>query len=195
MWKLIRTGLAYHQKAILITCLLAFIFTKTALVIAAIVGIVVLSTEDKERRLRLHMPLPVTRLQVGMTRVILPAMVVVLCTVPATVLSSAIVAGHGMARVIDAAQDMLFFAIMVIFFQQLLLAVGELQIWGGGRFLGALMSMAILVTLLALTLLFWIPLAQFGNYGVIAVGTMGMTLGLMRLTVHFFELRPNYATG
>jgi hypothetical protein len=205
MWKLVRLSLGYHLKALLVTWALCALFSKFGLAVSAIVGIVLLSAEDKERRLLLHLPLPVTRTRVGFARVVFPAMIVVLGTGAAVLLSSAILAvpissttlvSGGPAAAAEAAGELLFFATLVMFFMQLLLALGELNVWASGHGLGRLLiGILTLLLLLVITLPAWLVLATFGSYLVVALGTAGLTLGLMGFTVFLFELRPSFASG
>lgn len=201
MWKLVRLSLAYHLKALLWAWLIALLLSELGLLILAIVSVYLLLAEDRERRLLLHLPLSVTRLQVGWARVVFPAVVLLVGTV-ATVLfsmgvlkavfSSAIPVGGGIT-VAEAVWDLLLFATVVIFFAQLLLMLGELNVWGTGhglpRLLIALVSVVIVLTL---TLLAWLVLASTGSHLVVVLGTAGLALVLMGITVVLFEQRRSF---
>lgn len=202
MWKLVSLSLAYHLKALIVAWVIALLLSKLGLVILAIVAIVLASAEDKERRLLLHLPLPVTRTQVGWARVVFPAMILVLGTAAAGLLSLATVAALrfftsllDLARTVqEGALDQLFFATMVIFFSQFLLTLGELNVWGRGDGpLRLLMAFATLVAMLGITLVAWVVMATSGSYLVVACGTVGLTLVLMGVTVFLFERRPSFA--
>jgi hypothetical protein len=198
MWNLVRLSLAYHWKTLLVVWIIATLLSKLGLVVSAIVGVALLSAEDKERRLLLHLPLPVTRAQVGLSRVVFPAMVLGVGTAASALLaglSSAILVGVGAGPTANSAWNVLFFATMLMYLLQLLLTMGELQVWTGGRFLRTLMGGAAVVLLLGIAILTWIAVAMFGSYLWVALGTAVLTLGLMGLTVSLFRRRPSFTSG
>ncbi len=204
MWKLVRLSLAYHLKALLVAWVIALLLSKLGLVILAIVSVYLISAEDKERRLLLQLPLPVTRLQVGWARVVFPAVVFLLGTVAAALVSyavldallaSAIPVGGGVV-VAEAVWDLLIFATVLMFFSQLLLMLGELNVWGTGHGLPRLLVASLsLVLVLILALLAWLAMASYGSYLVLVLGTAGLALVLMGITVVLFERRPSFTSG
>lgn len=197
MWKLVRLSLAYHRRAVLWTLVVALLIPKLGLVIAAIVGLVLLSAEDKERRLLLYLPLPVTRAQVGWARVVFPAMIVALATAAYALLLSAVTLYFdNPAPAPEATGELLIFAAMVMFFIQLVLTMEELQVWASGRLGRTLEGGAIVVGLLSIALMVWIGLAaSLASLLVVALGTVGLSLGLMRLTVSLFQRRPSFTSS
>ena len=201
MWKLVRLSLAYHLKALLWAWLFALLLSELGLLILAIVSVYLVSSEDKERRLLLLLPLPVTRLQLGWARVAFPAAVLLVGAVGSVlvstgvlnaVFSSGIPVGGGIS-VAEAVWDQLVFAAVVIFFAQLLLMLGELNLWGTGHGLPRLlMALLAVVAVLSLTLLAWLVLATSGSHLVVALGTLGLALVLMGITVVLFEQRRSF---
>lgn len=207
MWKLVSLSLAYHLKALLVAWVIALLLSKLGLVILAIVSVYLISAEDKERRLLLQLPQPVTRLQVGLARVVFPAVVFLLGTVAAALVSyavldallalvaSAIPAAGGVA-VGEAVWDLLIFATVLMFFSQLLLLLGELNVWGTGHGLPRLLVASLsLLLVLILALLAWLAMASYGSYPVLVLGTAGLALVLMGITVALFERRPSFTSG
>jgi hypothetical protein len=73
--------------------------------------------------------------------------------------------------------------------------IGELQLWGSGRLGRTLEGGAFVLGLLGITLLAWIALAQFGSYLAVALGTVGLILGLMARTAFLFQQRPSFTSG
>jgi hypothetical protein len=196
MWKLVRLSLAYHRKALLWTLVVALLLSTFGLLVSAIVGFVLLSAEDKERRLLLNLPLPVTRTQVAWARVVFPAMILVLGTLVATgPLSIAVLVAGDAWPFARIAPERLFFATLLMFLLQLLLTMQELEVWAGGRVLRTLMGGAVVVGLLGITILAGVVLADSGGYSVLALGIAGLTLGLMGLTVFLFQQRPSFTGG
>ena len=203
MWKLVRLSLAYHLKALVLAWLIALLLSNFGLFIVVVVAAYLVSAEDKERRLLLLLPLPVTRLQVGWARVVFPAVVFLvgaLVTISFTwgvlaVVFSTGVPGGGGATVTDALWDDLVLAAVLLFFLQLLLMLGELNSWASGRGLPRLlMALLTLVVVLMLTLIVWMQLAMLGSYPGVLLGTVGLTVVLMAVTVVFFERRPSFAS-
>jgi hypothetical protein len=176
----------FDPKSWLVLPLLGFAAT-------AIASIVAFETEDRERRLLLQLPLPVTRTQVGLARVVFPAMIVVLGTAATALLSCVILLGIGERPTADAARQLLFATTIEMFFLQLLLTI--LTVVRGGHRPRRLMGIVTLVMLLALALVTSIELAQFGSHLVVALGIAGMTLGFMGLSVYLFHRRPSFTTG
>ena len=204
MWKLVSLSLAYHLKALLVAWFIALLLSKLGLVILAIVSVYLISAEDKERRLLLQLPLPVTRFQVGWARVVFPAVVFLLGAVATALVSygvlgallaSAISAGAGVA-VGEAVWDLLILATVLMFFSQLLLMLGELNVWGTGHgLLRLLVASLSLVLVLLLAALAWLAMASYGSYLVLVLGTAGLALVLMGITVVLFERRPSFVSG
>jgi hypothetical protein len=218
MWHLVRVSLAYHLKTLLVAWCVALgvgllqillswvqsepgefdpghwlVIPMLGFAATAIASIVAFETEDRERRLLLHLPLPVTRAQVGLARVVFPAMIIVLGTAATALLSGAILLGIGTRPTADAAGQLLFATIVAMFFLQLLLAV--LSLVRGGHRPRKLMGIVTLLMLLGVTLVTSIELAQFGSHLVVALGIAGLTLGLMGLSLYFFQRRPSFTTG
>ncbi|MCP4204271.1 MAG: hypothetical protein GY769_20330 [bacterium] len=204
MWKLVRLSLGYHLKALLLAWLVAILLSEIGLLILAIVSVYLVSAEDKERRLLLHLPLPVTRLQVGWARVVFPAMVFLPGALLAVLFASGVLAvvfpsgipGSGGVTVAEAIWDELVVVAVLMFFTQLLLMLAELNGWASGRGLPRLlMAFLTLLAVLALTLIAWILLATFGSYPIVILGTVGLAVVLMGLTVYLFERRPSFASA
>jgi hypothetical protein len=211
-------SLAYHSKALLVAwgialgvgllqILLSWVKTEPGefdperwlllpllgFAATAIASIVAFETEDRERRLLLHLPLPVTRTQVGLARVVFPAMIIVLGTAATALLSGAILVGIGTMPTADAARQLLFATTIEMFFLQLLLTV--LTLVRGGHRPRRLMGIVAMLMLLGVALVTSIELAQFGSHLVVALGIAGLTLGLMGLSVYLFQRRPSFTTG
>ena len=204
MWKLVRLSLSYHRKALLWAWLAALLLSEVGLLILAIVSVYLISAEDKERRLLLHLPLPVTRLQVGWARVAFPAVVMVVGAAANVLLSSGVLnvvfssgmpAAAGMT-VAEAVWDLLLFAAVLVLFSQLLLMLGELNLWGTGHGLPRLLiAVAAVLIVLTLTLGAWLVMATTGSHLVVVLGTLGLALVLMGITVVVFEQRRSFTTA
>ena len=202
MWKLVSSSLAYHLKAVLWAWLVALLLSKIGLLILAIVCLYLVSAEDKERRLRLQLPLPVTRFQVGWARVVFPALVFLVGALAAAlfmsgVLTLAFPSGIPLAGgvpVAEAVRDQLVSVAVLALFLQLMLLLLELNQWGTGRGLPRLLLALLgLLAVLALALIAWLLLASFGSYLVVVLGTLGLAVVLMSITVALFEQRPSFA--
>ena len=203
MWKLVRLSLAYHLKALLWAWLIALLFSEFGLLILAIVSVYLVSAEDKERRLLLLLPLPVTRLQIGWARVVFPALVLLLGSVAAALFSSGVLAmvfpsgipAAGGTTVVEAVWDQLVVAAVLVFFAQLFLMLGELNLWGSGHGLPRLLSAFFtLLVVLTIALVAGLMLASLGSYPAVVLGIVGLAVVLMGVTVHFFEQRPSFAS-
>lgn len=205
MWKLVRSSLSYHLKALLWAWLVAILLSEVGLLILAIVSLYLLSAEDKERRLLLHLPLPVTRLQVGWARVVFPSLVFLPGAMAAQLFAWGVlrlifplgIPSGGRVPVAEAVRDQLVIVAVLLFFLQLMLMLGELNLWGTGRGLPRLL-LALLglvaVLALALALVAWLLLASSGSYLVVVLGTIGLAVVLMGITVALFEQRPSFAS-
>jgi hypothetical protein len=192
MWKLVRLSLAYHRKTLLWALVIALLLSKFGLVVVAFLALAALSAEGRERRLLLHLPLPVTRTQVAWARVVFPNSMFFF---PAAIgvlgaLVAVSLAGADTAPMVEAAaRENLFFAAVLMFFLQLLLMMGELQVWAGGRFGRTLEAGVFVIALLGMSLVIWVELALFGSHLVVAFGMAGLTLGFMGFTVYLFHRR------
>ena len=202
MWNLVRLSLAYHLKALLWAWLIALLLSKVGLLILAIVSLYLVSAEDKERRLLLHLPLPVTRLQVGWARVVFPAVVFLPGAMAPVLFSSAVLTRvfpsgipvGGGVPVTEAVWDQLVIAAVLMFFLHLMLLLGELNLWGTGQGMPRLLLALLgLLAVLFLSLAAWLFLASFGSYLVVYLGTVGLAVVLMGVTVVLFERRPSFA--
>lgn len=196
MWKLVRSSLAYHRRAALWTLVIAALFPNLGLVVAAIVGVALVSAEDKEGRLLQQLPLPVTRTQIAWARVVFPAELVVMAAAVAGVFASM---GYLFiefdSRTGLTVQKLLLLTVGVLFFMELLLTIGELRVWERGRLDRTLVGGAVVVTLLGAASLKWIVLAISASDGVVTLGTATMSPGLMALTVFLFLRRPSFVSG
>lgn len=221
MWNLLRLSLAYHRRTLvtawgiafglgLIEILIAWIrggageleperwllFPYLGFVATAIAGLVTFEIEDKERRALLHLPLPVTRIQVGLARVVLPALIITLGTAATALLGCAIFLAAGGMPTANTAWQLLFSATLLMFFLQLLLAFLTF-VRGGRERLRSLLGIAALVVLLLISITAWmaIVMASSGSYLMVGLGTAAMTLGLMGLSVALFERRESFTSG
>ena len=220
MLNLVRLSLAYHSKTLLVAWGIALgvaameilaiwirseagefhlgywlwlLVPGLGLVASTIAGVVALGAEGRERRLLLHLPLPVTRTQVGLARVVFPALVIVLGTAAAVLLS--ILVGRGEALTAARAWNLLLAGTQLTFFLQVVLTVEEL-LARGRRLPGRLMGVVALVLLLGISLLAWIGLTEhFASHLVLALATAGFTLGLVGLTVFLFHRRVSFIGG
>ena len=203
MWKLVRSTLAYHLKALLWAWLAALLLSEIGLLILAIVSLYLVSAEDRERRLLLHLPLPVTRRQVGWARVVFPTLVFLPGAVAAVLFASGVlwlvlplgIPYGGGVPIAEVVRDQLVIVAVLLFFLQLLLLLGELNLWGTGRGLPRLLLALLgLVAVLALALAAWLLLASSGSYLLVVLGTVGLAVALMTITVALFEQHPSFAS-
>lgn len=203
MWNLLRLTFAYHRKTLLIAWCIALVFGfgSIGIWVSLIVGLVAYQSEDKERRLLLQMPLPVTRAQIGWARVAFPAAVLLLGTaiailisVPVSALFSELFNG-GKARSAELVWDQLFLSIVLIYFSQVLLTLDELLVKGGGRPRLRLTGVVLLLLLLGIALPAWVVLAVSGSYSVVALGAATLTLAQMGLTVFLFQRRRSFSVS
>jgi hypothetical protein len=110
-------------------------------------------------------------------------------------LSIAIFLGIDAWQFAGLAQERLLRAFTLMFILQLLLTMGELQVWASGRFLRTLTGGAVVLGVLSIGAVAWVALARFGIFLPIALGTSALTLGLMGLTVFLFQQRPSFTSG
>lgn len=201
MWKLIRLSVAYHLKPLLLAWALALLFSKFGLAILAGVAVILVAAEDKERRLLLLMPMPLTRSRISWARVVFPAVSVLvglagvslIAFVMAWVFSSAgSVTSFGTA-IVEAARGQLFPAAMMLFFSQFLLTLGELNVWGSRRGATRLLeAFVILLAILGTTFMVWMLTATTGSNEAVSLGTLLLSLGLMATTAHLFQQRTSF---
>ncbi len=219
MWNLVRLSLAYHRRTLLVAWGIAsglglaqLLFTWVqggpgefdhrswlllpylGFVATGIAGLAAFETEHKERRLVLHLPLPVARARVGLARVVFPAIIIVLGTAATALLGCAILLANGDRPTADAVWELLFAATIELFFLQMLLSFLT-YVRGGRERLRSLVGIVSLVVLLCVAFAAWVLLATTGSYLVVGLGTAAMTVCLMGLSVQLFEQRRGFVSG